>query len=271
VLPTDPGDRNRTSPFAFTGNRFEFRAPGSLQSIAGPMVMINTIVAEALDYIATELEGLTAEGTEFNAAVQKVLEDIINAHGSVVFNGDGYTDAWPVEAEKRGLLNLRTTPEALPQLVTEDAMELFSRYGVFSHHEMHSRYEIGLEQYILTVGVEARLTLEMANTVILPAALRYQTELATNLASLKAIDAELDTSTLDEVSAAMKTLRGGIATLRAEIEKDQDGSAEEQAAHIRGEVLPAMNVVRAAADELETLVADDLWPLATYQEMLFIL
>jgi glutamine synthetase len=271
VLPTDPGDRNRTSPFAFTGNRFEFRAPGSLQSIAGPMVTINTILAEALDYIATELEGLTAEGTEFNAAVQKVLEEIITAHGSVVFNGDGYTDAWPVEAEKRGLPNLRTTPDALPQLVSEGALELFSRYGVFSHHEMHSRYEIGLEQYILSVGVEARLTLEIANTVILPAALRYQTELAANLASLKAIDAELDTTTLDEVSAAMKALRGGIATLRAEIEKDHEGSAEEQAAHVQGGVLPAMNTVRAAADELETLVADDLWPLATYQEMLFIL
>jgi glutamine synthetase len=271
VLPTDPGDRNRTSPFAFTGNRFEFRAPGSLQSIAGPMVTINTILAEALDYIATELEGLTAEGTEFNAAVQKVLEEIITAHGSVVFNGDGYTDAWPVEAEKRGLPNLRTTPDALPQLVSEDALELFSRYGVFSHHEMHSRYEIGLEQYILSVGVEARLTLEIANTVILPAALRYQTELAANLASLKAIDAELDTTTLDEVSTAMKALRGGIATLRAEIEKDHEGSAEEQAAHTQGGVLSAMNTIRAAADELETLVADDLWPLATYQEMLFIL
>jgi len=271
VLPSDPGDRNRTSPFAFTGNRFEFRAPGSLQSIAGPMVTLNTILAEALDFIATKLEGLAAEGTEFNAAVQKVLEDIITVHGSVVFNGDGYTDAWPVEAEKRGLPNLRTTPDALPQLVSEDALELFSRYGVFSHHEMHSRYEIGLEQYILSVGVEARLTLEIANTVILPAVLRYQTELAANLASLKAIGAELDSTTFDEVSAAMKTLRGGIATLRAEIEKDHEGSAEEQAAHIQGEVLPAMNAVRAAADELETLVADDLWPLATYQEMLFIL
>ena len=271
VLPTDPGDRNRTSPFAFTGNRFEFRAPGSLQSIAGPMVTINTILAEALDFIATELEGLTAEGTEFNAAVQKVLEDIMAAHGAVVFNGDGYTDAWPVEAENRGLLNLRATVDALPQLVTEDSLELFSRYGVFNHHEMHSRYEIGLEQYILSVGVEARLTLEMANTVILPAALRYQTELATNLASLKAIDAELDTTTLDEVSAAIKTLRAGIATLRAEIGHDHEGTVEEQAAHIQGEDLPAMNAVRAAADELETLVADDLWPLATYQEMLFIL
>src|SRR6202522_603397 len=214
VLPTDPGDRNRTSPFAFTGNRFEFRAPGSLQSIAGPMVTINTILAEALDYIATELEGLTAEGTEFNAAVQKVLEEIITVHGKVVFNGDGYTEAWPAEAEKRGLLNLRTTPDALPELVTEDALELFSHYGVFSHHEMHSRYEIALEQYILSVGVEARLTLEIANTLILPAALRYQTELAANLASLKAIGAELDTTTLDEVSTAIKALRAGIATLR---------------------------------------------------------
>jgi glutamine synthetase len=271
VLPTDPGDRNRTSPFAFTGNRFEFRAPGSLQSIAGPMVTINTILAEALDFIASEIEGLTAEGTEFNDAVQKVLEQIITVHGSVVFNGDGYSDAWPVEAEARGLLNLRTTVDALPQLITEDALELFSRYGVFSRHESHSRYEIGLEQYILSAGVEARLTLEMANTLILPAALRYQTELAANLASLKAVGAELDTTTLDEVSAAIKALRAGIATLRARIAHDHEGSAEEQAAHIRDEDLPAMNAVRAAADELETLVADDLWPLATYQEMLFIL
>jgi glutamine synthetase len=234
-------------------------------------VTINTILAEALDFIASELEGLTAEGTEFNAAVQKVLEDIMAAHGTVVFNGDGYTDAWPVEAENRGLLNLRTSVDALPQLVTEDALELFSKYGVFNRHESHSRYEIGLEQYILSVGVEARLTLEMANTLILPAGLRYQTELATNLASLKAIDAEIDTSTLDEVSAAIKALRAGITTLRAEIGHDSEGSAEEQATHIRDNDLPAMNAVRAAADELETLVADDLWPLATYQEMLFIL
>jgi len=271
VLPTDPGDRNRTSPFAFTGNRFEFRAPGSLQSIAGPMVTINTIMAEALDFIATELEALVAAGTEFNDAVQKVLEGIITAHGSVVFNGDGYSDAWPVEAEARGLLNLRTTVDALPQLVTEGAIELFSHYGVFSPHESHSRYEIGLEQYILSVGVEARLTLEIANTAVLPAALRYQTELAGNLASLKAIGAELDTTTLDEVSAAIKALREGIVTLRAAIGHDHEGSIEAQAAHIRDNDLPAMNAVRAAADELETLVADDLWPLATYQEMLFIL
>src|SRR5450432_1429319 len=180
VLPTDPGDRNRTSPFAFTGNRFEFRAPGSLQSIAGPMVTINTILAEALDYMATEIESLVADGAEFNVAVQKVLEEVITNHGAVVYNGDGYTDEWQTEAAARGLPNLRTTLDALPELVTEEAMELFSHYGVFSHREMHSRFDIALEQYILSVGVEARLTLKMATTVILPAATRYQTELATN-------------------------------------------------------------------------------------------
>jgi glutamine synthetase len=271
VLPTDPGDRNRTSPFAFTGNRFEFRAPGSLQSIAGPMVTINTILAEALDYIATELEALTENGTEFNDAVQKVLEDIITVHGSVVFNGDGYTDAWPIEAEGRGLPNLRTTLDALPQLISEGSIELFSRYGVFNHHEMHSRYEIALEQYILSVGVEARLTLEMANTVILPAALRYQTELATNLISLKAIGVEADSAILDELSTAIKFLAAGINSLRAAIAHDNEETPEKEAAYVQNGFLPAMSAARAAADHLESLVADDLWPLATYQEMLFIL
>jgi glutamine synthetase len=271
VLPTDPGDRNRTSPFAFTGNRFEFRAPGSLQSIAGPMVTINTVLAEALDYIATELESLVAEGTEFNAAVQKVLEEIMSAHGSVVFNGDGYTADWPIEAEARGLPNLRTTLDALPQLITDEAMDLFSRYGVFSHREMHSRYEIAMEQYVLSLGVETRLTLEIANTMILPAGIRYQTELATNMASLQSVGVEPDTTTLGEVSAAIQGLREGISALRDEIARDHGGPLEEEAERLRANALPAMNTARTAADALEGLVADDLWPLATYQEMLFIL
>jgi glutamine synthetase len=270
VLPTDPGDRNRTSPFAFTGNRFEFRAPGSLQTIAGPMVTINTILAEALDHMATEIESLVSDGADFNVAVQKVLEEVITDHGSVVFNGDGYTDEWQTEAAARGLLNLRTTLDALPQLITEEAMELFSHYGVFSHREMHSRYDIALEQYALSIGVEARLTLEMANTVILPAALRYQTELATNISSLQSIGAEVDRSTLDEVSASIKDLRIGIAKLRAEL-AHEGSTAMEEAEHAGHNLLPAMTTVRTAADELETFVADDLWPLPTYQEMLFIL
>jgi glutamine synthetase len=270
-LPTDPGDRNRTSPFAFTGNRFEFRAPGALQSIAGPMVTINTILAEALDHMATSIEALVADGSEFNAAVQKVLEEIISVHGSVVFNGDGYSDDWHTEAAARGLPNLRTTLDALPQLVTPESMELFSHYGVFNEREMHSRYDIALEQYALSIGVEARLTLEMANTVILPAALRYQTELATNVASLGAVGVEADRSTLDEVTASIQALRAGISELRTQLAHDDASSVEAEAEHAGKGLLPAMAATRAAADELEALVADDLWPLPTYQEMLFIL
>jgi glutamine synthetase len=271
VLPTDPGDRNRTSPFAFTGNRFEFRAPGSMQSIAGPMVTINTILAEALDYLATELEALVSSGTEFNSAVQTVLQEVITNHGKVVFNDNGYADEWQTEAAERGLPNLRTTLDALPELISEESMELFAKYGVFNHREMHSRYEIALEQYILAIDVEAELTLEMANTIILPAAIRYQTELAANVVALKGVGLEPDTTTLDEVSGKITELRAGIATLRSEIDHDDVESTEKHAEHAQKGLLPAMDQVRAAADALEALVADDLWPLPTYQEMLFIL
>jgi glutamine synthetase len=271
VLPTDPGDRNRTSPFAFTGNRFEFRAPGSLQSIAGPMVTINTILAEAFDNIASALESEIAGGAEFNTAVQTVLEKIITDHGAVVFNKDGYADEWQTEAAERGLPNLKTTLDALPELVTEESMELFEHYGVFNHREMHSRYEIALEQYILSINVEAALTLEMANTIILPAALRYQTELAQNVATLTAIGQEVDLATLEEVSMSVRALRTGITTLRAELSSDESDTEEKHAEHAQKSLLPAMLAVRSAADMLESMVADDLWPLPTYQEMLFIL
>jgi glutamine synthetase len=237
VLPTDPGDRNRTSPFAFTGNRFEFRAPGSLQSIAGPMVTINTILAEALDYIATALESLIADGTEFN----------------------------------RGLPNLRTTLDAIPELVSESAMELFSRYGVFSHREMHSRYEVALEQYTKSVGVEAKLTLEIGTTVILPAAVRYQTELALNLGALQAVGVEFDATELESLSAAIGAMRSGLAELATGLTPDHEASPLAEAEHARDVLLVAMASVRSAADLLEGTVADDLWPLPTYQEMLFIL
>jgi glutamine synthetase len=156
-LPMDAGDRNRTSPFAFTGNRFEFRAVGSNQSIAGPLVAMNTIVAESLDYCATQLEKATGGKPEkLNAALQKLLTEIIKEHGAIVFNGDGYSEAWHKEAAKRGLLNLKTTPDALPQLVKPDTKKLFQKYGVLSARELESRYEIYLEQYIKTVATEAR-------------------------------------------------------------------------------------------------------------------
>ena len=271
VLPTDPGDRNRTSPFAFTGNRFEFRAPGSLQSIAPPMTTINTIVAESLDHVATQLEAALAGGEEFNHAVQKLLEQIVSDHGAVIFNGDGYSDQWQVEAEARGLKNLKTTLDALPELITPESLELFSAYGVLTEQESHSRFEVALEQYALSVGVEAKLSLEIGSTTILPAAVRYQTELAQNVAALAAAGVEADTSLLEGVSAPLAALRSAVADLRSAIGHHASGGTAGHALHARDVLLPRMAAVRAAADELETVVADDLWPLPTYQEMLHIL
>ncbi len=270
-LMKDPGDRNRTSPFAFTGNRFEFRAPGSNQTVAGPMVMINTIMAEALDHCATTLETAVAAGTDFNEAVQDLLAQIVADHGAVIFNGNGYSDEWPVEAEQRGLKNLRTTVDALPELISPEAIELFSKYGVFNAHEAHSRFEVGCEQYVLAVAVEANLTLEIGTTTILPAALRYQTELALNVSALTGAGITPDRSTLESVSTLVASLTSGLATLRAAIAHEHDDDLLVTATTMRDTVLPAMTAVREAADELEGLVADDLWPLPTYQEMLYIL
>jgi len=270
-LGQDPGDRNRTSPFAFTGNRFEFRAPGSMQTVAAPMVVINTIMAEAMDYIATFLDEKVAAGTDFNEAVQDVLSEIIANHGAVIFNGNGYSEEWQVEAAQRGLKNLRTTVDALPELISPEAIELFSKYKVFTDPEMHSRYEVGLEQYVNSVGVEARSILELGTTVVLPAAVRYQTELAGNVASLKAAGVEADLSTLQSVSAPLADLRAGLTALKAVLEAETPHEALAEATYTRDAVLPAMEAVRLAADTLESLVADDLWPLPTYQEMLYIL
>jgi glutamine synthetase len=270
-LPSDPGDRNRTSPFAFTGNRFEFRAPGSSQSIAGPLVALNTAIAESLDFIADELEAAVEAGTDFNAAVQTLLQGIIADHGNVIFNGDGYGEEWQVEAEARGLLNLRNTVDALPQFDTPEVKELFAKYEVLNDRELASRYEVYLEQYVLSLAVEAKQTLEMAKTLILPAGLRYQGELAGQGANLKAVGVEYDSGLLDEVSGLVADLKTGIATLEAGL---AGGHAEDtlgEAAYACETLLPAMAAVREAADGLEHVVADDLWPLPTYQEMLFVL
>ncbi|MBJ7463035.1 MAG: glutamine synthetase III [Mycolicibacterium sp.] len=270
VLPTDPGDRNRTSPFAFTGNRFEFRAPGSGQTINVPMIILNTIMADSLDYMATELEKAVEGGTEFDAAVQTLLTDIITEHGAVVFNGDGYSENWQVEAAERGLPNLKTTLDAIPELIKPEAIEVFEKYGVFSERELESRVEVRYEMYALTVAVEAKLALEIGSTVILPAAVRYQTELAQNVASLKAAGVESDLTLLQMVSEPIGALTAALATLKEGLSHHADSAAEE-AKHAQSALLPAMEAVRAAADTLESIVADDLWPLPTYQEMLYIL
>jgi glutamine synthetase len=235
------------------------------------MVAINTIVAESLDHIATELEeAVSSDPVELHAAVQKVLRDIISKHGSVIFNGDGYSEAWHEEAAERGLPNLRTTVDALPVLGSDEVISLFESYGVLSKRETLSRQEVYLEQYCLTVGVEARTSVEMAKTIVFPAAIRYQGELAATAASLKALGYEFDTATLDKLTALVKQLQYGILALESSLAKEGTETTLAHAEHCCNEVLPAMLVVRSTADELEGAVADDLWPLATYQEMLFI-
>ncbi|HJQ78387.1 MAG TPA: glutamine synthetase III [Lacipirellulaceae bacterium] len=270
-LPKDAGDRNRTSPFAFTGNRFEFRAVGANQSIAGPLVAMNTIVAESLDYCATKLEKATAsDSSTLNAAIQSLLTEIITDAGAIIFNGDGYSEAWHREAHKRGLLNLKTSVDALPYLESKEVVALFSKYNVLSERELESRLEIYLEQYCKTVYTEANLTLEMAKTLIFPAAMRYQNELASTCANLKLVGYEFDTDTLDRITELVKSLEDSISVLQMAISKASHDGALAAAKYCASDMLPAMGMVRKYADELEGWVADDLWPLPTYQEMLFI-
>jgi glutamine synthetase len=270
VLPKDAGDRNRTSPFAFTGNKFEFRAVGSSQSLAGPLVALNTIVAESLDYIASELEKATGgEAGKLNAAVQKLLQDIAVKHSAVIFNGDNYAAAWHEEAEKRGLPNLRTCIEAIPVLASPEVVQLLDKYGVLSPRETQSRHDIYFEQYVKSVNTEARLVVEIARTMIFPAAVRYQNELATTCTSLKALGYTFDTDTLDEITRLVKGLQDSTTALEKSLAHHGGGLLDE-AKQCCKTMLPAMAKVREYADKLEGYVADDLWPLPTYQEMLFI-
>ena len=260
-LPKDPGDRNRTSPFAFCGNRFEFRAAGSSQSITAPVIAINTAVTESIDYIAGKLEAAVASGKTLNASIQTLLTEIAKESLAVVFNGNGYSAEWHAEAEKRGLPNLRTSIEALPVLEKPEVIQAFEKYGVLSPRELHSRYEIYIEQYVKTVLVEAKLVVKMAKTQILPAALRYQKELAGTLPAGSKLSEQIATLVAD--------LDKGLGTLDAAL-AHESSSVFDEAKHLRDKVLPTMLTVRAAADSLEGLVADDQWPLPTYQEMLFI-
>lgn len=264
-LPKHAGDRNRTSPFAFTGNKFEFRAVGSNQSIAGPLSILNTIVAESLDYVATKLEA----ADDFESAIQTLLQEIIQEHGRVIFNGDGYSEAWHKEAEERGLPNLKTAADALPALASPEAVAVFEKYNVLTKREAESRMDVKLEQYVMAVGVEAALSTEIAKTMIYPAAVRYQSELATAAANLKAAGVNADTAVLTELTELVDCLKKSTDELEAVAGHEADDLLAE-AEHIRDEVIPAMNAVRDYADKLEAIVADDLWPLPTYQEMLFI-
>ena len=268
TLPKDAGDRNRTSPFAFTGNRFEFRAVGSSQSIGAAILTLNVILAESIDFLATELE--KAGPDKLNETIQKLLKDIIDEHGSVIFNGNGYCAEWHAEAEKRGLPNLKTTIDALPAYTLPSTVAAFEKYGILTERELESRKEIAYEHYVKSVNVEANTVIEMAKTIIYPAAMRYQGELADTVAKLKAAGLKADTTVLEEVTGLANSLLSGVSNVESALYHGENGSAEGHARHFKEAVLPAMLEVRSAADALEGLVADDLWPLPTYQEMLFI-
>ncbi len=270
-LPRDAGDRNRTSPFAFTGNKFEFRAVGSAQSIAGPLVALNTIVADSLDYCATELENaIKGDPKKLNPAVEKLVQGIIQDHGAIIFNGDNYAEDWHKEAAKRGLPNLPTTSDALPAITEAEVSRIFRKFKVLSKRELESRQEIYLERYIKDLNIEARLTLKIGRTMIFPAVIRYQRELSQTCTNLKAVGYEFDTDTLDLITANVKKLQDSLAALEKALGDDEHRTTLAHARTMRAAAVPAMNAVRDVADLLEGYVADDLWPLPTYQEMLFI-
>jgi glutamine synthetase len=271
-LPRDAGDRNRTSPFAFTGNKFEFRAVGSSQNIAGPNTVLNTIVAESLDTIATKLEAEVKAGKDLNKAVQDLLPGIIKESKKVVFNGNGYAEEWHAEAEKRGLPNLKNTVESLPVVTRKDTIDLFAKYKVYSPKELESRFNILAEAYVKTLNIEANTALMIAKSMILPAALRYQREVGESISAAKAAGAATPAGveTFAWLVSAINDLQLHITKLEKAQSHHADGDAFAHAKHMRQDVFPALNNLRAAADKLETLVADDLWPLPTYREMLFI-
>ena len=269
-LPTDPGDRNRTSPIAFTGNRFEFRALGSSQSAADSITALNAIMADSLGHAADFLEGDLARGKDLNTAIQHYVQHVIEEHSAVIFNGDGYSSIWHAEAERRGLSNLRTTPEAMPELIRPEVIDLYERLGILNRAELKARYDIYLEQYCKTVRTEAILTIRIARTIIFPAAMRYQGELAETAARMKAIGKDFRTITLDEVTEQLRGLQDATRSLEATLASvDGKGDFLARATRYCEEVLPIMGEVRRYADLLETRVADDLWDLPSYQEILF--
>jgi len=271
-LPRDAGDRNRTSPFAFTGNKFEFRAVSSNQSIGYPNIALNVAVTESIDYIATELEKAIASGKTLAKAVGELLPKIIKENKRIIFNGNGYSEAWEKEAGKRGLLNLKNTVDALPQLVTKEAISLFDKYKILNERELRARYEIMVETYNKTVNVEGQLMVLMANRYILPAALDYQKQVAQSVAAVKSAGGRSvqGKKLLDWLTKKIDEFKERTDKLEHALEHEGNGSAEKHAKHFRDVVVPAMQKLREAGDTLEADIPHDTWPLATYREMLFI-
>jgi glutamine synthetase len=270
-FPKDPGDRNRTSPFAFTGNRFEFRAVGSNQSVSGPLVAMNTILTDSLIWVADKLEAELEKGSALDAAAYTILKEVMENHGAVVFGGNGYSEEWhKMAVEERGLLNLPTTADALPILKEKYVEELFEKTGVLTTPELESRFEVYAEQYIGVIEMEAKLVISMAKTVIYPAAVRFLSELAGTIASLKQIGLAFEAETAETVATQSKLMMDTVSKLSDALSQHEFASIEEHMQYCAKTLRPLMDQVREYADALEGEVADDLWPLPKYQEMLFI-
>ena len=270
-FPKDTTDRNRTSPFAFTGNKFEFRMLGSSASISGANVVINTAVAESLRQYADILE----KSTDFEADLHDLIKSVIAKHKRIIFNGNGYDDAWIKEAtEKRGLLNLRTTPDAIAMLLHKENIDMLVAHKVYTESELRSRYEIQLENYCKTVRIEALTMVDMARKEILPAVEDYVSNLAAAAAKKKTVDADLpcgyETKQLRRLSALVDTIDGRVDALEEKLVKlDTLHDLAEEAAFIRDVLIPGMGELRAAADEAETRTAASYWPFPTYGDLLF--
>ena len=275
VLPhfvKDTTDRNRTSPFAFTGNKFEFRMLGSAASVANPNVVLNTAVAEALAQFYTELEGTKPEDME--QAVHELIKRAIRKHKKVIFNGNGYTDEWVAEAEKRGLYNLPSTPDCLPQLLADKNVELFTKHHVFTKEELASRYEIKLENYVKTIGIEARTLAEMITKDFLPAVSTYAAEVSKNAAAKKSFMAAADTASeealVEKLSTAYTTLTADVAELKTLIDTSfalEDTQKCAEAFH--DQVLAKMEEIRTVASDIEALIPDSILSYPTYDQLLF--
>lgn len=267
----DPGDRNRTSPFAFTGNRFEFRAVGSSQSVSGPLVAMNTMLADSLGWIADKLESELNSGKDVATASLAVLKEVMELHGKVIFGGDGYSSEWHTAAVKdRGLKNLPTSADALPELISPEVVSLSERTGVLTPAELHSRFEVYAEQYINSIDVEAKLMVNMATTMIYPAAVSYLSELSATSATLHELGIELDNSVAKEIAKEASSLMATSSQLKAAYQRHDFDSVQDHMRFLADTVCPLMAELRGYGDTLETLISDELWPLPKYREMLFI-
>ncbi|AAM24078.1 Glutamine synthase [Caldanaerobacter subterraneus subsp. tengcongensis MB4] len=271
ALPKDSTDRNRTSPFAFTGNKFEFRMVGSSSSIAIATFILNTIVAESLSEIADRLE----KASDFNEEVQLLLQEIVKKHKRIIFNGNGYSEEWVKEAEKRGLPNIRSTVEAIPALIKEKNVKLMEKHGVLSKRELESRYEVLLENYIKTINIEALTMLDIAKRQILPAVVNFATKIAESINSVRAtglnVDISAQTELLAEVSSLMSEFKKNISELENAVNEasNMNSDSYSKACYYRDVVFTKMGILREIGDKLETIVDAELWPLPTYADMLF--